>query len=946
MALSSMSDARDESLRFYLPHAPSPSSSHVLETIFSTDTMSHTDAQPFSPPHWQSALDHSRWLRMQFAAHPGLTREILAEAPPANRLPPLDEALLKHWLAAQPCPDDDTLKRHLRQVRRRAMAHLMLRDLTEHAPLAEIVESMTLLADLTTDFAHEHLHTRLAEQYGRPLDSQGQPQRMIIVGMGKLGGRELNVSSDIDPIFLYREEGPTEGGRIDAYDFFTRLGKRLIAALGEPTGDGQVFRVDMRLRPNGDSGPLVCSLDALENYFITQGREWERYAWIKARVLNPGMLDEATLKQLESTRRPFVFRRYLDFGAINAMRDLHAQIRREVARKDMADHIKLGPGGIREIEFIAQAFQLIRGGRDTALQIRPTLQVLRVAEQMKLLESTTVRDLEAAYDFLRRLEHRLQYMDDAQTHRLPENDADRQLIALSMDCPDWTALLELLNGHRAKVSAQFETVFGEPETTRESPAIGLWTESLDDETALQRWGVFGFIDPAAAQATLRTLRASARYQQLPASNRERLDALGPRLIEAASLTPQPDATFTRGLNFLDAICRRGAYLALLQQYPQALRKLSEMVGGSTWAAEYLTRHPIVLDELLGPKLYDMATDWQGFTTELNEKLAEYPDDAERQMDILREMHHAQVFRILAQDLAGMYTVEKLSDHLSQLADIILDATLRRCWDKLRTKHCEVPKFAIVGYGKLGGKELGYASDLDMVFLYEDDDPSAQQNYARLAQRLTTWLGSQTSAGILFETDLRLRPNGDAGLLVSTVEAFRDYQQHQAWPWEHQALTRARYCAGDAAIGQKFDAVRDEVLRQPRDPAKLKDEVLAMRQKMLDNHASNSETDFDLKQDPGGIIDVEFIVQYLVLANAHTYPQLTGNLGNIALLRIAAELGLIPEERAKPVRDAYREYRRHQHAKRLNGATKAKELRTEHQERTASVRSLWSTVFGQ
>jgi glutamate-ammonia-ligase adenylyltransferase len=771
----------------------------------------------------------------------------------------------------------------------------------------------------------------------------------MIVGMGKLGGRELNVSSDVDYIFIYPEEGETAGSegraKIDNYDFFARLGKRLINALGESTADGQVFRVDMRLRPNGDSGPLVCSLDSLENYFITQGREWERYAWIKARVMNEGDNLQADWKSaLEKVARPFIFRKYLDFGAINAMRDLHAQIRREVARKDMADHIKLGPGGIREIEFIAQVFQLIRGGRDSALQIRATLKVLDLLAARQLLPTEARDELAAAYDFLRRLEHRLQYVDDAQTHMLPTTEEARASIATSIGFADWPAMLTVLNAHRERVARHFDQVFSDPEAGTHALA-GLWLGQCGSESCSDQLGEMGFAKPQNIVEQLERFRGSSRYIQLPAVNRERLDAVGPRLIQAAAATPNPDLTFSRALGFLETISRRGAYLALLQQYPQALSKVAELIGSATWAAEYLNKHPILLDEVLDPRLYEVATDWAGFRETLDAQLLEHEGDAEREMDILREAHHAQVFRVLAQDLAGLQTLEHISDHLTELADIIVQTALRLIWPKIRQRHCEQPKFAVIGYGKLGGKELGYASDLDIVFLYEDEDQSAQENYTRLAQRITTWLSSQTPAGTLFETDLRLRPNGDAGLLACTVEAFREYELKHAWIWEHQALTRARFVAGDPAVGARFDAIRQEVLTQQRDPVKLKEEVLAMRQRMLDSHASNSETEFDLKQDPGGIIDVEFIVQFLILAHAHQHPQLTQNLGNIALLGIAADLGLIATELADPVRNAYRDYRRMQHAARLNGNEKSRIERAAVIRRIEAVRQLWQTVFG-
>ncbi|MBI2306676.1 MAG: bifunctional [glutamate--ammonia ligase]-adenylyl-L-tyrosine phosphorylase/[glutamate--ammonia-ligase] adenylyltransferase [Rhodocyclales bacterium] len=898
------------------------------------------------PAAWQPALAHSRFLRQLLAARPAV-----ADWLAANAGAPVSAAAMRDFLAAAPATDEAALKSLLRGLRQRVMAALIVRDLGGAAPLAEVMETMTALADVTTNLALDVVHRQLAAQYGEPLDGNGAAQRLLVVGMGKLGGRELNVSSDVDYIFVYPEEGQTAGdatgrGKIDNYDFFTRLGKRLIAALGEATADGQVFRVDMRLRPNGDSGPLVCSLDSLENYFITQGREWERYAWIKARVMNDGdNLQPGWKTALEKVARPFVFRKYLDFGAINAMRDLHAQIRREVARKDMADHIKLGPGGIREIEFIAQVFQLIRGGRDSALQVRPTLQVLALLAARRLLPEEARAELAAAYDFLRRLEHRLQYVDDAQTHLLPTADEARTQIAASLGFADWPALLATLDDHRTRVARHFEQVFSDPEAGTH-PLAGLWLGQCGAEDCAEQLGELGFASPAAILEQLERFRSTARYLQLPASNRERIDAVGPRLIQAAAATPQPDVTFGRALAFLETISRRGAYLALLQQYPQALSKVAELVGSANWAAEYLNKHPVLLDEVLDPRLYDVATDWPAFREILDSQLAEHAGDAEREMDILREAHHAQVFRVLAQDLAGLQTLERISDHLSELADIIVQKTLTLVWPKIRQRHCDAPKFAVIGYGKLGGKELGYASDLDLVFLYDDEHPDAQENYARLAQRVNTWLSSQTSAGLLFETDLRLRPNGDSGLIAITVDSFRDYQLKHAWVWEHQALTRARFVAGDPAVGARFEAIRQEILTLPRDPAKLKEEVLTMRRRMLDAHASNSEEFFDLKQDPGGIIDVEFIVQYLILAHAHGHPELTQNLGNIALLGMAAGLGLIPAELADPVRNAYREYRRMQHAERLNGSGKARVERAAVLRRIAAVRALWQAVFEQ
>ena len=876
----------------------------------------------------------SRYLGRLLAAKPALAAEVEASLDQ-----PLTREDLSSWLAAQPAGEAD-LKAVLRRLKQRAYARIATRDLAGLAPLGEVVECMTLIAELAVARAVEVIGKGLAERYGTPRGADGRAQELIVIGMGKLGGRELNVSSDIDLIFVYPEDGDTDGTKsISNFEYFTRLGRALINAIADVTEDGQVFRVDMRLRPNGDSGPLVCSFDMLENYFVTQGREWERYAWIKARPLTGRRHEE-----LEAIRRPFVFRKYLDFGAINAMRELHAQIRQEVAKKDKADNVKLGPGGIREIEFIAQVFQLIRGGRDPALQIKPTLQVLRRLADNGLLAAEAVAELSAAYDFLRRVEHRLQYLDDAQTHMLPTGNADRAIIARAMGYGSFDGLLAELDDHRAAVARHFEAVFADPNRGEHKHA-GMWRGAGGEDQG-EEFAKLGYRQPREAAARVAALREGPRYQQLAASIRERFDALVPQLIQAAAEMPNPDATLLRSLDLLESISRRAAYLALLQQYPQALRKVAELVSSSSWAADYLQRHPILLDELLDPRLLDVLPDWSGVREQLAARLDELEPDTERQMDLLRETHHAQVFRLLAQDVAGLYTVERLADHLSELADILLDAAIGRAWLKMPKRHVETPKFAVISYGKLGGKELGFASDLDLVFLFDDPAPEAGENYARLGTRLNTWLSAQTAAGQLFETDLRLRPNGDSGLVVSSMESFRKYQLESAWVWEHQALTRARFSAGDTAVGEAFEKIRCEVLCQQRDLAKLRADIVEMRQKMMDSHATRGDlrdTVFDLKHDPGGLVDVEFIVQYLVLGYSHAHRELTGNKGNIALLKMAADAGLIPGDLAETVRNAYRDYRRMQHGLRLNG-TKACVAPEEVGDRVTAGRELGRLVF--
>ncbi|HEX5127350.1 MAG TPA: bifunctional [glutamate--ammonia ligase]-adenylyl-L-tyrosine phosphorylase/[glutamate--ammonia-ligase] adenylyltransferase [Rhodocyclaceae bacterium] len=884
----------------------------------------------------QQAADYSRYFKRQLDA-----RDWLGERVAASLENPLTRATMESFLAEAPV-DDNTLGPRLRQLRAWVYAHVMVRDLAGLAPLSEVTSAMTLLAEVAIATAQRILTAQLAQRHGMPCDETGNPQDMVVVGMGKLGGGELNVSSDIDLIFLYPERSngtavDTDGARpVSAFDFHTKLGRLLIPALAENTDQGYVFRVDMRLRPNGESGPLAVSFDALENYFIAQGREWERYAWIKARPLTGG--EHA---QLETIVRPFVYRKYLDFGAINAMRSLHAQIRREVARREMADNIKLGPGGIREIEFIAQVFQLIRGGRDAGLQIRPTLQVLDALAARGLMPQETVQRLCDAYNFLRRLEHRLQYLDDAQTHMLPASSEDRAKIAQAMGFADYDALRAELDQHRAHVSVHFDEAFSDPSASSHELET-VWSGSVDATITRERLESLKFRDPEQLAQRMQTFRQSSRYRAMSDDGRRRLTALAPRLLELCAQRHNPDETALRVLTLLEAICRRAAYLALLQQYPHTLARVVELASSSSWAADYLTRHPLLLDELLDSRELGEVTDWTKFTAELGMQLDQLGDDTERQMDVMREAHHAQVFRLLNQDLAGLLTVEKLSDHLSALADVMLAETLRQCWKKVPKKHAAEHRFIIVGYGKLGGKELGYASDLDIVFLYDDPDPEAQPIYSRLAQRINTWLSSHTPAGQLFETDLRLRPNGDSGLLVSSLEGFDEYERKSAWVWEHQALTRARHCAGHAKTGARFEQLRHELLCQPRNVSALRSDVLAMRKKMYSAHANKGEG-FQLKHDLGGLIDVEFVIQYLVLAHASQWPELAANTGNIALLKLAGNVGLLPADVAHDAADAYRELRHAQHALRLNDQDSRTFDESLSQARKAVVR-LWQSVF--
>ena len=878
------------------------------------------------------------------------------------------EQAMRDWLALREIADEAALKSSLRRLRNRVMLRVIVRDLNGLADLNEVMHSMSHLAEVTLQCALWHLTPWLEASHGEPTDESGNKQGLIVFGMGKLGGGELNVSSDIDLIFAYEEDGETRfsdgnaGKTLSNHEFFLRLSKNLIAAIDEITQDGFVFRVDMRLRPYGSDGPLACSFAMLEEYYQNQGREWERYAWIKGRVVaGPG-------DKLAQLLRPFVFRKYLDYGALGSMRALKVQIQQDVAirsvnGRNLHDNIKLGRGGIREIEFIAQVFQLIRGGRDASLQIRPTLQVLQLLQTKKLLPPQTVEQLTTAYIFLRNLEHRLQYVEDAQTQDLPTTEAAQARIALAMGFADWQKLSAALEQHRSRVQHHFDDVFNDARSDAKLSASedGIWQGTLADDDAVSRLQAMGYgkadnseANNSEAAETLRrlhSLRSSARYQQLPDLSRQRFDALMPLVIAQAALEPHADMTLMRVCDLLDSICRRASYLALLAEYPDALHLVIKLAEASPWLMQYLTQHPILLDELLDTRNLYAAPDFAAMRHELQQRLSEHAGDIERQMDAMRHFKHAAVFRFAAKDVAGELPLETLSDYLSELADLILQVTLETLWPTVRGKHRDDPQFAIIAYGKLGGRELGYASDLDIIFLFDedsDDDSAgagegAGEVYARFGQRINGWLNSLTSAGQLYETDMALRPDGASGLLVSSVAAYREYQLHKAWVWEHQALTRARYCAGTAAIGAAFEQIRHEVLLQVRDTEKLKAEVITMRHKMHSAHPNNSAL-FDLKHDSGGIVDVEFIVQYLVLAHAHKYPQLTDNIGNIALLGMLSQLGLIEQRQAAKVADAYRQYRRLQHSLRLQGESRARAPLDKVAPQIEAVRLLWDALF--
>ncbi|OZI36489.1 bifunctional glutamine synthetase adenylyltransferase/deadenyltransferase [Bordetella genomosp. 1] len=921
------------------------------------------------------ALAWSGHLRRRLDAHPDLAAWLNSAVQQA-----VTPNVLAAWqaeLAGADAPEVlpvEKCREVLRRLRERVFLALIVRDVAGLANLEEVVGAMTTLADTAVATAYRSVSAELAATHGLPREhATGDPQEMLIVGMGKLGGCELNVSSDIDLVMLYGDEGDTDGPRrISNHEFYGRLTRRMMPVLSEVDANGQVFRTDLRLRPDGDAGPLAWSLDAFEHYLIGQGREWERYAWLKARLIPcqafAGSDSKPQARQLESLRVPFVYRKYFDFDALAALRALRERIRQDWQRRalarngvDSANNIKLGDGGIREIEFVVQLSQLIRGGRMPALQRRGLLEALHAEAQAGLLGAEDASRLEAAYRFLRRTEHMLQYREDEQTHLLPGDADQRAALARAMGL-DHDEFERTLAAHRAFVSQTFRDAFRLAGMGDEEPAErddgqqndaaagnGDAQGDAEDRLAAQIHAAFGEQADDLVRRT-ESLLTSHRIRSLPESSRRRLETLLPAALAAAQQTPAPAEAATRLLDLIEAIAQRSAYLALLAEYPDTLARVARMVAASPWAAQYLTQHPLLLDSLIDWRTLfeplDFAQLARGLTADLDAcVLPDGEPDIERQMNLMRDMQRQASFQLLAQDLEGELTVEKLADQLSALADLLLAEAIRRVWPLVNRQAGAEPHFAVIAYGKLGGKELGYASDLDLVFVFDDPREDAAEIYAKLGRRMTSWLSTMTSSGRLYEVDLRLRPDGDAGLLAVSLEAFEQYQRKHAWPWEHQALTRARYAAGDTQVGASFERIRGEILVMPRDPAKLREEVLAMRDKINAGHPNTSGL-FDLKHDRGGMVDVEFVTQYLVLVHAGQQRMLVNNLGNITLLRLAAEAGLLAPELARGAGDAYRTLRRAQHQLRLKGIDKARVPADQLADERAAVIALWDAVLGQ
>lgn len=936
----------------------------------------------WSPERWQQfdrVCAASDFVLQQVLRDPQMLLDLLASGE-LDRPFAAGELCAQVAAAAQAATTEDELARNLRRQRTRQQVRIIWRDLNRQADLVQTCRDLSDLADAAIDQAYQWLYPRQCQQFGTPIGHRsGEPQHMVVLGMGKLGAVELNLSSDIDLIFAYPEGGETEGVKrsLDNQEFFTRLGQRLIKALDPVTVDGFVFRVDMRLRPYGSAGALVLSFNALEQYYQDQGRDWERYAMIKARVVAG---DQTTGAQLQEMLRPFVYRRYLDFSAIEALRTMKQLIQQEVRRKGMADNIKLGAGGIREVEFIAQAFQLIHGGRDLSLQQRPLLKVLATLEGQGYLPPAVVAELREGYEFLRYTEHAIQAIADRQTQMLPDSELDRARIAFMLGFADWAAFHEQLMYWRGRIDWHFRQVIADPDEDSEAgeEVVGgewlpLWEEVQDEEAACRQLQDAGFVDGPKALKQLAGLRASPQLRAMQRLGRERLDAFIPRLLAQAVEHADPDLVLERVLPLVEAVARRSAYLVLLTENPGALRRLLTLCAASPWIAEQIARFPLLLDELLNEGRLFSPPHAPELAAELRERLTRIPeDDLEQQMEALRHFKLAHSLRVAASEIAGNLPLMKVSDYLTWLAEAILDQVLALAWRQTVARHgqpkrsdgslCD-PGFIIVGYGKVGGIELGHGSDLDLVFIH-DGDPQAEtdgakpidsaQFFTRLGQRIIHLLTTQTNSGQLYDVDMRLRPSGASGLLVSSLGAFERYQQNEAWTWEHQALVRARVLVGCPQVGAAFEGVRARILGQSRDLGKLQTEVSEMRAKMRDNLGTKATTagtaanayeagmPFDIKQDAGGIVDIEFMVQYAALAWSDKHPALLRYTDNIRILEGLEEAGLMPVSDAVLLREVYKAFRSAAHRQALQkqaGVIDAGQFVSERRE----VRRIWAEL---
>lgn len=879
----------------------------------------------------RSVLGLSDFVAEQLCRHPEWINEFFQQG--------FNRPERQHFTAAlhelmQDVSTEDQAKQVLRQFRNKQMVRLAWCDFLGLSPLENSLLDLSVLAEALIIAGRDWLYNDMCQSLGTPCDKQGTPQPLMILGMGKLGGRELNFSSDIDLIFTFPEHGETVGGRrtLDNQQFFIRMGQRLVNLLGQVTTDGFVFRVDMRLRPYGESGPLVVSYSALEDYYQEQGREWERYAMVKARALGPW---NHFSDQLHDLLRPFIYRRYIDFSAIDSLRRMKQLIAQEVRRRQLTDNIKLGAGGIREVEFVVQSFQLIRGGREPELRCQSIYEAIDALYHFHQLDYFAADELRSAYSLLRQVENLLQAIGDKQTQTLPDNALDWHRLCYATDTANEADLRAKIEAAMTKIHRHFRDAVGGEESSDavyDCWTVQLWcAPHLDDAKLLLT--EHGLDDGALADALFAWKDTVARRSIGP-RGRETLDKLMPKLLEEIGLTNNPVDAFNPVCGVLEQILTRTTYLELLYENPGARQQLISLCSASPWIASELARFPMLLDELIEPAQLYNTTSLDDYASELRQYLLRIPaDDMEQLMEGMRQFKLSQQLKIAAADVTGVLPVMEVSDHLTFLAEALIEQVVHYAWQQVTERFGEPQgiragdmAFAVVGYGKLGGIELGYGSDLDLVFLHNATEGSTNGDkpievglfYAKLAQRIQHLFATRTVSGILYDVDLRLRPSGAAGLLVSSIDSFAEYQQQDAWTWEHQALVRARFIYGDNSLAERFADIRTSVLSMQREPQQLAEQVHQMRLKMREHLLKVPKEMFDLKQSAGGIADIEFIAQYLVLANAHQYSELCMWSDNVRIFEVAAELELIPMMGAQALTQIYCHLRDESHHLTLAG----------------------------
>lgn len=859
---------------------------------------------------------------------------------------------------------EEQFMRRLRRFRHRELMRIVWRNLAGWSLTTEMLAELSAVADTCIRAAFLRSTVEMESRYGKPSTDTGAESHFIIVAMGKLGGGELNFSSDVDLVFLYSAAGETNGARPQSNEeYFQRLARHLINLLSKKTADGFVYRVDTRLRPFGDSGPMACSVGAFEDYLLQHGRDWERYAWVKARVINvwAGTRDFYT-----GILRPFVFRRYLDFGVFAALREMKAMIEQEARAAVNRENIKLGAGGIREIEFIVQTLQLVRGGTLRSLRQRSLLPALKQLGEEDLVSAGTVDELSRAYCFLRDLENRLQAIADRQTHELPTTSIDRARLTLAMGYKNWDALYAALELQRKVVKADFDEILGHERNRAGDQAGAPGFEPDDDgKTALFEIAEDIFADPAAAVARIDALRSSALYQRMDEVGRQRLDRLLPAMLLACAGAGNASLALDGMLKLIEAIGRRSAYIALLNENAAALERVVKLCGSSEFLAQQVAAHPLLLDELLDPRIFLKAPTRADLERDIRHRLdGVADDDTEQRFEALRNFQQAAVFRVAVADLSETLPLMKVSDRLTEIAEIVLAEALAMSTAELTVRH-GVPRcvvggevreagFAIVGYGKLGGLELGYGSDLDIVFMHDSEGEGQQTDgeqplenavfFARLARRISHVLTMPTPTGALYEVDTRLRPSGNSGLLVTSLTALDHYQQTDAWTWEHQALLRARSVAGTPTVREAFEQLRLRVLIHYVRRDTLREEVRNMRNRMRTELNESTAESFDIKQGIGGLIDIEFLVQYLVLQYAKDHPALLVYSDNIRQLDALRDAGILAAADTEAMADAYRAYRGRMHHLSLAGEARmvgAEEFTDER----ALVSRLWVEHLG-